>query len=116
MTGGTRDGVLNKTKPCPEELMLAGEADHGPGTCVRHQGAIRTQARASGKEGTHGGGDHCCMVLQGEGISKIGPMRARGRASREGWVGDPLLLHSLFTEASFVWKAWPCPVRETLQT
>lgn len=34
MTVGTRDGVLNKTKPCPEELMLAGEADHRPGTCV----------------------------------------------------------------------------------
>lgn len=96
MTVGTRDGVLNKIKPCPEELMLAGEADHGPGTCVRHQGAVRTRARASGKEGTHGGWDHCCTVLQDEGISKTGPVRARGRSwAGEGWVGDPLSPASL---------------------
>lgn len=51
MTVGTRDGVLNKTKPCPEELMLAGEADHRPGTCVSTSRCCKdlSQSHSAGK-------------------------------------------------------------------
>lgn len=91
MTVGTRDGVLNKTKPCPEELMLAGEADHRPGTCVSTSRCCKDLSQSQWAGRHPWGWDHCCTVMQGEGIARTGPVRARGRTwAGEGWVGHPL--------------------------
>ena len=98
MTVGTRDGVLNKTKPCPEELMLAGRPTTDQELVLAHQGAVRTWARASQQESTHGGWGRCCAAVQGEAISRTGPVRARGRrrAGKAGLATPP----SFFTPFS----------------
>lgn len=114
MTAWNQGWSAKQDKTCPEELMLAGEADHGPGTCVRHQGAIRTQPEPIGKEGTLGGGIIAAWSA-GWGHLKLDPWE-QGAGAGQGRAGlaiPSLLLHSLFTEASLPWKAWPCPVRDT---
>lgn len=75
--------------------MFGGEATTDNELGLAHQGAVRTssQRRGVGRGATCGRGDGCCGVVQGEGISRTGPMRRTGSspvAEGLGWTPDAI--------------------------